>query len=356
MKIRYLILAAVGILSATRAAAQQNPYKSIGKKGKVLTLSKGKYDEFFDYKDVQRIGSVMYNIRTKKIVKLLNADSLYKKASDNSSASRWYSIDPLAEKYACLSPYAAMGNNPILFVDKDGREITPGTGWAGSAYQSTYNKLYSQASFKQLTQRFEGNKDRNVMLNLYATDPTGQHSLGRTNSSSTNVLSGGRGEFFLAGNHDMSFFSAESQFWNKSDLNSLGQAAVITHEFLHANSYYTIDNNQIRFDFGGEASLAYGGYLEKMQGVLTDFVKTNNISGVSELDIKAISALGIGIQDNQLDIIQPVADIVGQYAKEKLGITLDANDKKYGEKLAAAYTVMRDDVSARLLTEKKDNK
>jgi RHS repeat-associated protein len=36
---------------------------------------------------------------------------------------RWHSIDPLAEKYYIASPYSSFGNNPILYIDPDGREI-----------------------------------------------------------------------------------------------------------------------------------------------------------------------------------------------------------------------------------------
>lgn len=34
----------------------------------------------------------------------------------------WWSVDPLAAKYPHISPYAAFANNPIIYVDNDGRE------------------------------------------------------------------------------------------------------------------------------------------------------------------------------------------------------------------------------------------
>jgi len=37
----------------------------------------------------------------------------------------WYGVDPLAEKYPSMSPYAFCNNNPLFFVDLDGLEPTP---------------------------------------------------------------------------------------------------------------------------------------------------------------------------------------------------------------------------------------
>lgn len=37
--------------------------------------------------------------------------------------ARFLSTDPLAEKYPNISPYAYVANNPIIFIDPDGREI-----------------------------------------------------------------------------------------------------------------------------------------------------------------------------------------------------------------------------------------
>ena len=38
---------------------------------------------------------------------------------------RWHSVDPLAEKYYGYGPYAYCLNNPIKFIDSDGRRVRP---------------------------------------------------------------------------------------------------------------------------------------------------------------------------------------------------------------------------------------
>ena len=50
------------------------------------------------------------------------------------SSARWLSMDPLSEKYYGISPYAFCNNDPVNFVDLDGRR------WINSLGQVVYDK------------------------------------------------------------------------------------------------------------------------------------------------------------------------------------------------------------------------
>jgi RHS repeat-associated protein len=104
----------------------QNPYQSIGKpmpKGKMLTLSDGKFQEFFPNDTLVPIGSVMYNTVTGQVVAFLTRDTMYAEYNlEPEVVSRWLSPDPLAAKHPENSPYVYVANRPIIYVDPDGQD------------------------------------------------------------------------------------------------------------------------------------------------------------------------------------------------------------------------------------------
>ena len=126
------------LLFAVQCFAQSNvsnPYASIGKEAKVLTLSNGRYTEFFDNDTLQRIGSVMFNTVTNKIEYFIDEnDTAYQSAlSHSTESSRWLSVDPKAGKFPEMSPYCFAGNNPIYYVDPDGQVIKPASDYSYNA-------------------------------------------------------------------------------------------------------------------------------------------------------------------------------------------------------------------------------
>jgi hypothetical protein len=102
----------------------QNPFKSLGipdEEVKVLTLSKGKYQEFHEDNLFERVGSAVINMSTGKIAYFINRDTLLTQTMlEPDITSRFVSIDPFAEKYPEWSPYGYAQSNPIRFIDFKG--------------------------------------------------------------------------------------------------------------------------------------------------------------------------------------------------------------------------------------------
>lgn len=98
----------------------QNPYERLGVKSDPLTLSQGRYQEFFPNDTLVQIGSVIFNTITQEVVGFVEPDS---SGLDFPAdvASRWLSPDPLAHMFPEWNPYNYTFNNPVYWTDPDGR-------------------------------------------------------------------------------------------------------------------------------------------------------------------------------------------------------------------------------------------
>ncbi|MDU1891753.1 MAG: hypothetical protein E6767_13790 [Dysgonomonas sp.] len=102
------------------AQTVKNPFKKLGYDVLMATSSKGEFAEFHDQEDIVEIGSVLYDTKKKEIVKILPKDSTTIYISSATAAT---SIDPHCERYYWISPYVYTMNNPIKFIDPDGRDV-----------------------------------------------------------------------------------------------------------------------------------------------------------------------------------------------------------------------------------------
>jgi len=118
---RKLILLLGVLISSSQLINAQDIFKQHGFDKEPLTLSNGRYNEFFNNDEVVQIGTVLLNTKTNKVVAFVNEEKTEDKYPAEFS-SRWLSPDPLAAKYPQNSPYIYVSNNPINAIDPDGRD------------------------------------------------------------------------------------------------------------------------------------------------------------------------------------------------------------------------------------------
>lgn len=122
-----------------------NPFAKFGYKGKVATLSKGKYLEVHDLDSIVTIGSIRYHVDKKQIVGniVIDTTDMYARPIGD-TPSRWLSPDPLSEEFPEWSPYTFVFNNPLRYTDPTGMAPEECCPDLVNAVKGVYNSVKSE--------------------------------------------------------------------------------------------------------------------------------------------------------------------------------------------------------------------
>ena len=169
---------------------------------------------------------------------------------------RWHSVDPLAEKYPSIAPYAYVANNSINAIDPDGRDIilviwTTGTGNNGVGHAGIAVSNYKQESYMERVNGVEVEKTRMVTdgsYTFYDNWPGGDGVNFDLKGALTSVEA----------HRNITLIGSESEFTNGSTVSPSEQVAP--NGVLKLSTSYEQDNAvKGRLDKANEEKTDYNG-------------------------------------------------------------------------------------------------
>jgi hypothetical protein len=136
-----------------------------------LSFSKGTYQESYRPQETITLDGLTFNLASQELT-VINDTAGIDEDHEECDGTRWLSLDPLAAKYPSVSPYVYVKNNPIIYIDPDGRENLYALNWARElikrnpkiGYQSVFSTGVSNNYLTGMPSDYDLTKDPSQLV------------------------------------------------------------------------------------------------------------------------------------------------------------------------------------------------
>ena len=94
----------------------------------------------------------------------------------NPVTARWDRVDPLCEKYYSVSPYGYCGNNPVRYIDPDGKIIVLANN-CSPEFVKQYNAAYAYLKEHNAAQVWDKLNERKEIITIYEHNENANYTL-----------------------------------------------------------------------------------------------------------------------------------------------------------------------------------
>jgi RHS repeat-associated protein len=267
----------------------------------------------------------------------------------DSRLGRWFARDPKESKYPYVSPYSYAFNNPIYYLDPDGRDVLPTPSFLRSRYGSIYNDLIGNSStFQRIILPYQNNKRMDLIFDINHAKATMSGTAFASTSSPNKIWStysnGPNKGKVIAGslrlvtntteNYSNDLLTDKGQDMVNKDGIIVAQrtftysdifiAAAIIHESVHALVAY---NQRNLTEAPGDAShTQLNGHRDLMVKALTEYV-TSNCLNYSTQDIDDMSWHGTEKSKQFSDHFEEIAKVNGTTKDNEINIWKERKGK-----------------------------
>ncbi|MDH6310682.1 RHS repeat-associated protein [Dysgonomonas sp. PFB1-18] len=172
---------------------------------------------------------------------------------------RFTTVDPLAEKYYSISPYAYVMNNPLKYIDPDGRKIRIANNLAGA--MENVAKIAATTFGGQIMSRLISRNETYTMNSVFWSD-----------DSAYKALENGDGLISYVGNP----MSRTNGGWLKSFI-AMGHETM--HGYDHSYNAFNYKNAGASGEYTEPRAVSFENYLREVYGDTNFRNKYANIDG-----------------------------------------------------------------------------